>query len=286
VAGSRAAIQERFGVTADFFCYPYGRFDAASPRRSAAGYLGATTTRPGSRLGGRRPFALDRVKASGDMTGAARRALRVREAAERSARRGARRVSAQRRAQDVGRDAPCVTHESVRRGARVPLRITKRAVLPEVPAPGHEDLDDGAGLEEPRMDGTRPDPSRRTIRREQPFRADDADARAARVLDLQQIDRAPIPVAMPLIRTVGTGSTAGAAGPAGRGGRLRVSNAGDAGAGGATGSPVAMGGRRRVGGGGGEPGAARRDRAGPATRSSHSEMPNRGQKRSTLVTAT
>jgi peptidoglycan/xylan/chitin deacetylase (PgdA/CDA1 family) len=61
VAGSRAALPHRFGVPADFFCYPSGRYDArvvAAVR--AAGYRGATTvefglTRPTE------PFTLDRV---------------------------------------------------------------------------------------------------------------------------------------------------------------------------------------------------------------------------------
>ncbi len=85
VAGSRAAIRERFGVTAEFFCYPYGRFDArVAEAVRQAGFLGATTTRPGLASTDDDAFALDRVKASGDMTGSELvRALRVREAAER-----------------------------------------------------------------------------------------------------------------------------------------------------------------------------------------------------------
>jgi peptidoglycan/xylan/chitin deacetylase (PgdA/CDA1 family) len=45
---SRAFIRRHFGVPADYFCYPAGRFDSgvvAAVR--AAGYLGATTTQPG-----------------------------------------------------------------------------------------------------------------------------------------------------------------------------------------------------------------------------------------------
>ncbi len=85
VAGSRAAIRERFGVTAEFFCYPYGRFDARVVEAvRQAGFLGATTTRPGLASADDDAFALDRVKAGGDMTGAGLvRALRRREAAER-----------------------------------------------------------------------------------------------------------------------------------------------------------------------------------------------------------
>ena len=47
-AGSRRALQRRFGVPVDFFCYPSGRFDArvvAAVKR--AGFLGATTTLDG-----------------------------------------------------------------------------------------------------------------------------------------------------------------------------------------------------------------------------------------------
>jgi len=59
---SRAEIRRRFGVPANFFCYPSGRFNAtvvAAVR--AAGYRGATTTdsglgRPGS------PFTLRRIR--------------------------------------------------------------------------------------------------------------------------------------------------------------------------------------------------------------------------------
>src|SRR5919204_6538108 len=48
VYGSRVAIERRFHVRVDFFCYPSGRYDArviADVRR--AGFLGATTTRYG-----------------------------------------------------------------------------------------------------------------------------------------------------------------------------------------------------------------------------------------------
>jgi peptidoglycan/xylan/chitin deacetylase (PgdA/CDA1 family) len=48
VAGSRALLRKRFHVPVGFFCYPSGRFNAATiaaVRR--AGYLGATTTQEG-----------------------------------------------------------------------------------------------------------------------------------------------------------------------------------------------------------------------------------------------
>jgi len=48
IAGSRAIIQKRFGVPANFFCYPAGRFNARAVNEvRRAGYLGATTTMPG-----------------------------------------------------------------------------------------------------------------------------------------------------------------------------------------------------------------------------------------------
>lgn len=62
VEASRAEIRRRFGVPADFFCYPAGRYDAASEaavRRT--GYLGATTTEPGL-AGPERPFELRRLR--------------------------------------------------------------------------------------------------------------------------------------------------------------------------------------------------------------------------------
>jgi peptidoglycan/xylan/chitin deacetylase (PgdA/CDA1 family) len=48
VAGSRSDLRRLFGVAVNFFCYPYGRANAAT--RAAvrrAGYLGATTTHAG-----------------------------------------------------------------------------------------------------------------------------------------------------------------------------------------------------------------------------------------------
>jgi peptidoglycan/xylan/chitin deacetylase (PgdA/CDA1 family) len=48
VAGSRKWIQSVFGAPANFFCYPFGRYDArvvAAVRR--AGYVGAETQAPG-----------------------------------------------------------------------------------------------------------------------------------------------------------------------------------------------------------------------------------------------
>lgn len=48
VAGSRAEIEEMFGVAPEFFCYPAGRMNARAVRAvRRAGYLGATSVRPG-----------------------------------------------------------------------------------------------------------------------------------------------------------------------------------------------------------------------------------------------
>ena len=62
VAGSRRALQRTFGVSVDFFAYPYGRQNArvrAAVRR--AGFLGATTTQPRFATRHTDPFALGRV---------------------------------------------------------------------------------------------------------------------------------------------------------------------------------------------------------------------------------
>jgi peptidoglycan/xylan/chitin deacetylase (PgdA/CDA1 family) len=66
VAASRAAIRATFGVPADFFSYPFGRFDAAVQAAvRSAGYLGATTTRTGVARPGSRPYALPRILVDG-----------------------------------------------------------------------------------------------------------------------------------------------------------------------------------------------------------------------------
>jgi peptidoglycan/xylan/chitin deacetylase (PgdA/CDA1 family) len=65
VQGSRAAIQSRFGVAANFFCYPSGHYDSdVVTAVRAAGFLGATTVEWG--LGRRtEPLTLDRVRIDG-----------------------------------------------------------------------------------------------------------------------------------------------------------------------------------------------------------------------------
>jgi peptidoglycan/xylan/chitin deacetylase (PgdA/CDA1 family) len=65
LAGSRAEIRRRFGQPADFFCYPYGRYNAAVVAAvRAAGYRAALTTEGG--LGVAQDlYALRRVRVSG-----------------------------------------------------------------------------------------------------------------------------------------------------------------------------------------------------------------------------
>jgi peptidoglycan/xylan/chitin deacetylase (PgdA/CDA1 family) len=79
LVASREAIQTRFGVPADFFCYPSGRYD---PRVvdavRAAGYLAATTTNEGYARGSD-PFALSRVRVNASDTPATLLATLARE---------------------------------------------------------------------------------------------------------------------------------------------------------------------------------------------------------------
>ncbi len=65
VAGSRTAIRRRFHVPVNFFCYPAGRYDdAVIAAVQAAGYLGATTTRPGLARPGEL-YTLARIRVNG-----------------------------------------------------------------------------------------------------------------------------------------------------------------------------------------------------------------------------
>jgi peptidoglycan/xylan/chitin deacetylase (PgdA/CDA1 family) len=62
VTGSRHALQDRFGVEIDNFCYPAGQYDNAVIRAvKAAGYRGATTENPGL-ASADAPFALNRIE--------------------------------------------------------------------------------------------------------------------------------------------------------------------------------------------------------------------------------
>jgi peptidoglycan/xylan/chitin deacetylase (PgdA/CDA1 family) len=65
VHGSRVALQRKFHVPVDFFCYPAGRYNARVIRAvKLAGFLGATTTKYGL---ARPPglFTLDRIRING-----------------------------------------------------------------------------------------------------------------------------------------------------------------------------------------------------------------------------
>jgi len=67
LAGSRTRIRRLFGVPANFFCYPSGRYDPtviAAVRD--AGYLAATTTEPGF-ADRTEPYALARVRVDGGL---------------------------------------------------------------------------------------------------------------------------------------------------------------------------------------------------------------------------
>jgi peptidoglycan/xylan/chitin deacetylase (PgdA/CDA1 family) len=72
VAGSRTAIQRRFGVAVNAFCYPAGRYDATVEAAVlAAGYRAATTELPGAARPSADPYALPRIRVDrGDSTAA------------------------------------------------------------------------------------------------------------------------------------------------------------------------------------------------------------------------
>ena len=72
VAGSRSVLRRHFGVPVAFFCYPSGRYDAATEAAvRAARYRGATTTDPGLAAPGGDRFALPRVRVVPEMSPAA-----------------------------------------------------------------------------------------------------------------------------------------------------------------------------------------------------------------------
>ncbi|HEX8122827.1 MAG TPA: polysaccharide deacetylase family protein [Solirubrobacteraceae bacterium] len=70
VAGSREALRRAFPrQPVDFFCYPYGRHDAAVEAAVRdAGYLGATTTRRGAASPADGAYALDRMVVNGNFS--------------------------------------------------------------------------------------------------------------------------------------------------------------------------------------------------------------------------
>ena len=68
VVTARREIQDRFGVAANFFCYPAGRYDGRVVAAVAeAGYLAATTVRSGFAKPSSDPYALARVQVSGGL---------------------------------------------------------------------------------------------------------------------------------------------------------------------------------------------------------------------------
>src|SRR4051794_26344760 len=65
LVASRAYLRKHFGVPADFFCYPAGRFDSRVVAAvKAAGYRAATTTEPGL-ASPKLPFTLNRIRVDG-----------------------------------------------------------------------------------------------------------------------------------------------------------------------------------------------------------------------------
>jgi peptidoglycan/xylan/chitin deacetylase (PgdA/CDA1 family) len=72
IAGSRAAIHERFGVDVNAFCYPAGRYDATVEAAvRAAGYRAATSELPGAAAPSNDRYALPRIRVDrGDATAA------------------------------------------------------------------------------------------------------------------------------------------------------------------------------------------------------------------------
>lgn len=63
VATARARIRRTYGVRADWFCYPSGRYDATVIAEvRAAGFVGATTVMPGWARPSDDPFALPRLR--------------------------------------------------------------------------------------------------------------------------------------------------------------------------------------------------------------------------------
>ncbi len=82
LAGSRAEIKAKFGVTPRFFCYPAGRNDPASRAAvKAAGYLAATTVDPGIAARSDDPFGLPRVRVDPGTSGSSLVALAKGQAA-------------------------------------------------------------------------------------------------------------------------------------------------------------------------------------------------------------
>jgi peptidoglycan/xylan/chitin deacetylase (PgdA/CDA1 family) len=65
LVGSRSYLKRKFGVPANFFCYPAGRYDSrVIAAVKAAGYRAATTTQPGL-ASPKSPFELNRIRIDG-----------------------------------------------------------------------------------------------------------------------------------------------------------------------------------------------------------------------------
>jgi peptidoglycan/xylan/chitin deacetylase (PgdA/CDA1 family) len=71
VAGSRAKIRQTFGVAADAFCYPAGKYDpAVEAAVRAAGYRAATTEVPGAARPSGDHYALPRIRVDAGVSAA------------------------------------------------------------------------------------------------------------------------------------------------------------------------------------------------------------------------
>lgn len=104
-AVARAELQERFGVDANFFAYPGGRYDARVVAAvEQAGFLGATTVRRGLAAPAA-PYALARIQVSRG-TSARQLLARLRELRSRSAIRG----QSVRRSTSIAWPMPPATH--------------------------------------------------------------------------------------------------------------------------------------------------------------------------------
>jgi peptidoglycan/xylan/chitin deacetylase (PgdA/CDA1 family) len=69
VATARARIQREYGVRADWFCYPSGRYDGTVIAEvHAAGFVGSTTVVPGWARPSDDPYALPRLRVVGGTT--------------------------------------------------------------------------------------------------------------------------------------------------------------------------------------------------------------------------
>ena len=66
VATARHALQKRYGVPVNWFCYPSGHYDATVIAAvKAAGFVGSTTVLPGWASGGEDPYRLPRLRVLG-----------------------------------------------------------------------------------------------------------------------------------------------------------------------------------------------------------------------------